>query len=120
VKPILYFSSYGGTGYRVDNGTVAAYFKDGSLKNAYHSDGFQLISPGFDYEYGSGGTLDNEDQNGNATLDGDTTKNNGVFTEDVNDNGILDTKTSQVLSNTRAVEKDNITNFHTGELGDKE
>jgi len=33
---------------------------------------------------------DGEDTNGNGTLDGDTTPGNGVFTEDLNDNGILD------------------------------
>ncbi len=33
---------------------------------------------------------DGEDVNGNNTLDGDTTAGNGVFTEDLNDNGILD------------------------------
>lgn len=32
-----------------------------------------------------------EDRNGNGTLDGDTTPNNGLFTEDLNDNGVLDT-----------------------------
>jgi prepilin-type N-terminal cleavage/methylation domain-containing protein len=113
-RPLLYFSSYGGTGYRPDNLTVAAYFKDGSLRNAYKSDGFQLISPGFDFEYGKGGTLDNEDMNGDGILQ--TTPIN----EDVNGNGVLDTKTSQILSGTRAFERDNITNFHTGELGDKD
>lgn len=113
-RPLLYFSSYGGTGYRADNGSVLAYFKDGSLRNPYKADSFQLISPGFDFAYGSGGTLDNEDMNGDGILQ--TTPNN----EDVNGNGVLDTKTSQVLSGTRAVEKDNLTNFHTGELGDKD
>jgi prepilin-type N-terminal cleavage/methylation domain-containing protein len=119
-KPLLYFNSYGGTAYRTDNGTVKAYFQDGSLKNPYNAKSFQLISPGFDFEYGSGGTLDNEDQNGNGTLEGDAIPNNGVFTEDVNDNGILDSGTSQVLGGIRTFEKDNITNFHTGELGDKD
>ena len=114
-RPLLYFSSYGGTGYRADNGSVAAYFKDGSLRNPYKADSFQLISPGFDFEYGKGGTLDNEDMNGDGILQ--TTPPNN---EDVNGNGVLDTKTSQVLSGTRAFEKDNITNFHTGELGDKD
>lgn len=113
-KPILYFSSYDGVGYRADNGTVAAYFKDGALKNPYNANSFQLVSPGFDFEYGQGGTLDNEDTNGDGILQ--TTPVN----EDVNGNGLLDSGTSQVLSGNRTFEKDNITNFHTGELGDKD
>jgi hypothetical protein len=94
---------------------MLAYFKDGSLKNPYKSDSFQLISPGFDFEYGQGGTLDNEDKNGDGILQTAAPNN-----EDANGNGILDTATSQVLSGTRAFEKDNLTNFHTGELGDKD
>lgn len=110
-KPYLYFSSYGGTGYRADNGSVLAYFKDGNQANPYKADSFQLISPGFDFEYGKGGVLDNEDKNANGTLDAG---------EDTNGNTTLDTKTAQILSGTRVAEQDNITNFHTGELGDKD
>ncbi|NQV27588.1 MAG: prepilin-type N-terminal cleavage/methylation domain-containing protein [Rhodopirellula sp.] len=116
-RPLLYFSSYGGTGYRADNGTASmlAYFKDGSLQNPYKADSYQLISPGFDFTYGQGGTLDNEDRNGDGVLQTAPPNN-----EDVNANGALDTKTSQVLGGTRAAERDNLTNFHTGELGDKD
>lgn len=86
-NPILYFSSYNGSGYRVSGTTVATNelkqlrddasfpvtlldvyrqewsFADSSplafdsTKNAkaWESDGFQIISPGFDGNYGIGG-----------------------------------------------------------------
>lgn len=109
-QPIVYLSSNNGLGYRIgDDDSIAPYYKDGARREAYNSDGFQLISPGFDFSYGSGGTLDTEDANGNGVLDAG---------EDTNGNGVLDTSRGQVLSGSRESEKDNITNFHSGQLGD--
>jgi prepilin-type N-terminal cleavage/methylation domain-containing protein len=78
-KPILYFSSYAGTGYRkADNSPRIAspYFKDSSTTQAYNADGFQLISPGSDFEYGVGGHFDPEKNTFNSNdLDGDNITN---------------------------------------------
>lgn len=118
-QPIVYLSSNGGLGYNAtDDDSIAPYYRDGARRDPYNSDGFQLISPGFDFTYGSGGPLETEDANGNGVLDGDSTANNGIFTEDLNDNGVLDTSRSQMLTNIRQGEQDNITNFHTGQLRD--
>jgi prepilin-type N-terminal cleavage/methylation domain-containing protein len=118
-QPIVYLSSNGGLGYRAtDDDSINPYYRDGARRDPYHADGFQLISPGFDFAYGSGGPLETEDANGNGILDGDSTPNNGVFTEDLNDNGFLETSRSQMLTGLRQAEQDNITNFHTGQLRD--
>lgn len=111
-QPYLYFSSYGGAGYQAgDNGPgFSPYYRDGGKSDAYNSDGFQLISPGLNYEYGTGGVLDTEDANGNGTLDAG---------EDSNGNGVLDRSVRDVLSGNRSSETDNLTNFHSGRLGDK-
>lgn len=111
-QPYLYFSSYGGAGYQAnDNGTgLSPYYRDGGKSDAYNSDGYQLISPGIDFEYGTGGVLDTEDANGNGTLDAG---------EDSNGNGVLDRSVRDVLSGNRSSETDNLTNFHSGRLGDK-
>jgi prepilin-type N-terminal cleavage/methylation domain-containing protein len=58
--PYVYFSSYGGTGYRNnDNASRIAspYFKDAAKRNPFKADSFQIISPGSDLEYGTGGHL---------------------------------------------------------------
>lgn len=108
--PIVYLSSNGGLGYRAaDDDSIIPYYRDGAKQQAYNNDGFQLISPGPDAAYGSGGALDTEDTNGNGTLDAG---------EDTNGNGILDAERSRVLTGTRESERDNITNFHSGRLGD--
>jgi prepilin-type N-terminal cleavage/methylation domain-containing protein len=107
-QPIVYFSSYDGTGYRTDNtedangnGTLDtgedkngngrldhrmqfAYFKDAARRSAYNASGFQLISPGQDATYGVGGHLDPTLFDGN-----------------------------------RAAEADNLALFNSGRLGDK-
>jgi len=110
-QPIVYFSSYNGTGYRTDNteDTNAngmldttpvnedvngngrldhrmqyAYFKDTNRRSPYNASGFQLISPGQDASYGVGGYLDPAEFSGN-----------------------------------RAAEADNLALFHSGRLGDK-
>jgi len=109
-QPIVYFSSNGGNGYRItDDDSIAPYYRDGGKKQAYNNDGFQLISPGPDAAYGTGGPLDSEDIDGNNTLDSG---------EDTNGNGDLDTERDRVLTGTREPEQDNITNFHSGRLGD--
>jgi prepilin-type N-terminal cleavage/methylation domain-containing protein len=107
-QPIVYFSSYDGTGYRTDNTEDAnangsldagedkngngrldhrmqfAYFKDAARKSPYNASGFQLISPGQDASYGVGGHLDSAQFSGN-----------------------------------RAAEVDNLALFHSGRLGNK-
>ncbi len=110
-RPYLYFSSYGGAGYVAgDNGSGRSpYFRDGGGTDPYQADGYQLISPGMDGEYGSGGVLTTEDANGNGMLDSG---------EDSNGNGSLDREVRMVLSGNRTAETDNLTNFHSGLLGD--
>jgi prepilin-type N-terminal cleavage/methylation domain-containing protein len=82
INPYVYFSSYDGAGYGPDNtedtnlngaldpgedknlnGTLdermkRPYFKDAAFKVPYHTDSFQIISPGVDFEYGNGGHFD--------------------------------------------------------------
>jgi prepilin-type N-terminal cleavage/methylation domain-containing protein len=109
-QPIVYLSSNGGLGYRaLDDDSIDPYYRDGARRTPFNADSFQLISPGFDFDYGTGGTLETEDSNGNGTLDA---------AEDTNGNGILDKTRSQILTGGRAAEQDNITNFHSGQLGD--
>ena len=109
-QPIVYLSSNSGLGYRAtDDDSISPYYRDGARRDAFNADGFQLISPGFDFGYGTGGPLETEDANGNGTLDAG---------EDTNGNGVLDKTRSQILTGGRAAEQDNITNFHTGQLGD--
>jgi prepilin-type N-terminal cleavage/methylation domain-containing protein len=103
-KPILYFSTYGRqrypttvsgtTWYNSDNwdpinsiGMQRAYYRtvdaaDAGKSTPYEKSSYQLISPGFDYEYGVGGAFDVEQ--------------------------------SSLLSE---ADKDNITSFHSGQLG---
>lgn len=81
-KPILYFSTYGrqrypttvsgSTWYNSDNwdpvnsiGMERAYYRsidiaDAGKSTPYEKSSYQLISPGFDYEYGTGGEFDLE------------------------------------------------------------
>lgn len=87
-KPYVYFSSNGGTGYRAsDNAGVAPgtapYYKGATGTRPYREDSFQVISPGFDFDYGTGGNF----QPGNS-------------------------------SSLSEADRDNITNFHGGVLGD--
>ncbi len=105
LNPYLYFSSYDGAGYRLDNtedtnlnGTLDTgedknlngvldhriarpYYKDAAFKVPYNADSFQLISPGQDFEYGTGGYFDPDNPP------------------------------------TSSADSDNITNFHQGLLG---
>lgn len=56
--PYLYFSSNGGSGYRASDNTgriAGPYYIDAAGRNPYNADSFQIISPGFDGSYGSGG-----------------------------------------------------------------
>lgn len=104
-KPYLYFSSYDGAGYRLDNtedtnlnGTLDAgedknsngvldhriarpYYKDAAFKVPYNADSFQLISPGQDFEYGDGGHFDpdNPPISGGADADNITNFHQGVL-----------------------------------------
>lgn len=93
-QPYVYFSSYGGAGYRNgDNSTriAAPYYQDAAGKNAYNRESFQLISPGPDFAYGLGGYFNTSD-------DGWASK-------------VPATAAQRLLE-----ESDNITNFHTGTL----
>jgi len=115
-RPYVYFSSYGGTGYRTNDnaGRIAEpYYTDAAKRNPYNRDGFQIISPGFPAgignEYGTGGCVESEDINGNGTLDPG---------EDKNGNGVLDTQKSTVLTGSREAEGNNIVSFKTGVIGD--
>lgn len=110
LKPYVYYSSNGGTAYRVNDNTglmSGPYFRDAALKQPYASDSFQIISPGPDGEYGRGGAIDSEDANGDGSLQ---------TGEDTNGNGVLDTTRTSVLTGTRLVEQDNITSFGSGAL----
>jgi type II secretory pathway pseudopilin PulG len=124
-KPLQYFSSYGGTGYRVygldgqqgtagDNEAIPNTFgwvytkSPGSgttLAAPYNPNGFQLISPGLDGEYGDallcGGYVDGERglQAGTTTFSTSTTPNS------------LNKSAAGLGS-----ERDNITNFAGGEI----
>ncbi len=75
-QPILYFSSYGGTGYRkldCSPRIASPYYKDAAATQAFRADGFQLISPGSDFAYGVGGLFDPE---GNTFKSGDADGDN--------------------------------------------
>ncbi len=120
--PYLYFSSYEGRGYTTDTNATwgntdnSLYMKrcyylkipSGTTPagaSAHKPQTFQIISPGFDGEYGVGGVFDasnpallTEDLDNDGTLDAG---------EDLNGNGKIDTREN---------EYDNITNFKEGQL----
>lgn len=59
-RPYLYFSSYDGQGYdttEIPSGTLTDIYRQGPPPNppAWKAQSFQIISPGFDGEYGQGG-----------------------------------------------------------------
>ncbi len=124
--PYAYFSSYDGRGYTTETvGTTwrntdcvgyidRAYYisfdaASASNSNPYARQKYQIISPGFDMDFGT------EDSNGNGTLD---------TGEDRNGNGVLDLSGGKFDPDTanndlvgpREAERDNITNFHQGML----
>lgn len=88
-RPYFYFSSYDGAGYELADVTPTSAMTDvyrvTAGGQAYNPKGVQIISPGFDQQYGTGGVFDP----GTA---------------------------SETFVDTRQVERDNITNFHTGLL----
>ncbi len=104
--PYLYVSSYGGRGYPVNDPGAAddfdvfgdplrdlqrVYYQGaGANAQAYNPQSFQIISPGSDRQYGTGGPYDPEA-------------------------GFL-TSAGAVDPDRAAVEADNITNFHGGRL----
>lgn len=83
LNPYVYFSSYDGAGYRAaDNaGRIAGpYYKDAALKVPYNADSFQLISPGRDFQYGTGGHFDPKNPpSSNADSDNITNFHSGIL-----------------------------------------
>lgn len=83
LNPYVYFSSYDGAGYRAadNSGRIAGpYYKDAALKVPYNADSFQLISPGRDFQYGTGGHFDpNNPPTSNADSDNITNFHSGVL-----------------------------------------
>lgn len=61
-RPYAYFSGYDGRGYRAADGALAsgavAYFYLQALNEPYKKNSFQIVSPGRDSEYGTGGIYD--------------------------------------------------------------
>lgn len=112
-KPILYFSSYKGSGYRISEvaalgvGLVDVYRQEWSFDSsglnfdasanakAWESDGYQIISPGFDGNYGIGGYYQEDLSMMPSTADASVW---GTFISG------------------RQADKDNFTNFGNGEL----
>lgn len=71
-KPYLYFSAYDGRGYDPAESSpdlTNGVYRTGAAADAprYNPDSFQLISPGFDREYGSGGFYDSTNPNNTAS-----------------------------------------------------
>lgn len=83
LNPYVYFSSYDGAGYRAadNSGRIAGpYYKDAALKVPYNADSFQLISPGRDFQYGTGGHFDpNNPPSSNADSDNITNFHSGIL-----------------------------------------
>jgi general secretion pathway protein G len=87
-------------------GLASPYLRSASATSVepWNRDTWQIISPGFDFEFGIGGFYGgenvptSEDRNNNGVLDPP---------EDTNANGMLDSRTT---------ERDNITNFKGGRL----
>ncbi|MDA0920459.1 MAG: hypothetical protein O2945_15425, partial [Planctomycetota bacterium] len=83
LNPYVYFSSYDGAGYRAadNSGRIAGpYYKDAALKVPYNADSFQLISPGRDFQYGTGGHFNpNNPPSSNADSDNITNFHSGIL-----------------------------------------
>jgi prepilin-type N-terminal cleavage/methylation domain-containing protein len=104
-KPYIYTSAYGGTGYNpadlsdpaeVSDSLTGAYSQ--SVGNNWKPLTFQIISPGQDGAYGPGGVFDTTKADTALIINGDI---DGDDTPDGID---------------RSAERDNITNFHKGQL----
>ncbi len=104
--PYIYLSSYGGKGFRLGDlgtgGGLSHWYLQGAAATspAWNATKFQIISPGADGQYGSGGPF----QPTAATALPAWNRTTPALTV--------------TLAN-RAAEADNITNFHTGRLSDK-
>ena len=101
-NPYLYFSSYDGAGYRGSElaapGLEFVYLQGAAATSqAWKPKNFQIISPGFDRQYGKGGPFLPK---ASPSLPGWTTAASVVVTDAE-----------------RATEEDNITNFYSGTLG---
>ena len=106
-SPYVYLSSYGGTGYQLNDlgsGGLSFWYVQGktvtSASPAWNATKFQIISPGSDGAYGAGGPYDTSS---NPPLPGWTSTTPSLTVTDAQ----------------REVENDNITNFSSGRLGDK-
>lgn len=113
-RPYLYLSSYDGRGYdasdldqdgdvtatTTDKWMLAIYATGTSVKSGHNPKSFQIISPGFDGEYGPGGIYNSK------TADSD------LVTRDRNGDGTI------TADEMRSLERDNITNFAGGTLAD--
>jgi hypothetical protein len=127
LKPLLYFSSYEGNGYRAaeypitgsfpkapylqnpgqlqTNGTAPDtnyYLVTISSGNPFNSKSFQIISPGMDGEYGPGGPYLTQTTSGAIPLPAWS--------------AVAGAPDPDVTSAARFVERDNITNFGNGPL----
>lgn len=119
--PYLYYSSYEGAGYRqrTTTATVAEFqndavfprspYRDGTLGTSppFNSKTYQIISPGFDKQYGPGGPYDTSSQS-TVRLPG--------YAIDLDGDGNTTGTGETVTALERTVERDNITNFHSGML----
>lgn len=100
--PYVYISSYGGTGYRIEDlgsGGLSYWYLQGTnaASPAWNATKFQIISPGTDGVYGVGGPFNSSSDPLPAwTLD-----------------------STNITAQQREPESDNITNFSSGRLSDK-
>lgn len=75
-RPIVYFSSYEGRGYRPDEMTLTgAFIYREAASVPWKRDTFQLISPGRDGEYGTGGVYSSSGGNSLSVEDRDNITN---------------------------------------------
>jgi prepilin-type N-terminal cleavage/methylation domain-containing protein len=105
-QPYLYYSSYGGQGYRVGEfggGALTEPYRQGtaSTQAPWKQNSFQIISPGYDKSYGFGGAYVTTGSN-RLLIDPTAYPNSFASTA----------PTAQQ----RTFEEDNITNFSDGQL----
>jgi prepilin-type N-terminal cleavage/methylation domain-containing protein len=103
-SPYVYITSYGGTGYRIEDlgvGGLTYWYLQGTsgTSPAWNATKFQIISPGFDGIHGAGGPFNSSSDPLPAWS--------------------LTSPSLTVTAKQREVEFDNITNFSSGRLTDK-
>lgn len=74
-QPMVYFNNSGSGYSNNDSGKVNPYYRDAAGRNPYKAESFQIISPGFDGSYGTGGQFETNNSDALGAADSDNITN---------------------------------------------